>query len=168
MHQPEYYTSRPNLLRVAQEIATYKNPERVVNALTAMLAAYAGAEPPTPLPVPEGQTNNERFNALLNSCQNPRAVYDALAVFCGGWEGGGGMSRDELAKAFDCHPSFLEVQAAAGAFLKEISRYQDADDISRDIAIRCALAEVWRQGRIYERDRDTDVLLALSRQGVAV
>ena len=23
-------------------------------------------------------TNNERFNQLLNSCQNPRAVYNAL------------------------------------------------------------------------------------------
>lgn len=23
-------------------------------------------------------TNNERFNQLLNSCQNPRAVYSAL------------------------------------------------------------------------------------------
>ena len=23
-------------------------------------------------------TNNERFNAMLNSCQNPQAVYDAL------------------------------------------------------------------------------------------
>lgn len=31
--------------------------------------------------IPEGQTNNERFNALLNSCQNPRAVYNALAAF---------------------------------------------------------------------------------------
>ncbi len=81
MHQPEYYTSKPNLPRVAQEIATYKNPERVVNVLTAMLAAYTGAEPPAPLPVPEGRTNNEKFNAILNSCQNPRAVYDALAAF---------------------------------------------------------------------------------------
>ena len=69
---------------------------------------------------------------------------------------------------FDLHPSFLEVQAAAGAFLKEISRYQVATDISRETAIRCALAEVWRQGRIYERDRDTTALLELSRQGVAV
>lgn len=26
----------------------------------------------------QGMTNNERFNQLLNSCKNPRAVYDAL------------------------------------------------------------------------------------------
>lgn len=65
------------------------------------------------------------------------------------------MNQRELAAALDCHPSFLEVQAAAGAFMAEISRYQDADNISRDTAIRCALAEVWRQGRIYERDRDS-------------
>lgn len=25
-----------------------------------------------------GMTNNERFNAMLNACQNPRAVYAAL------------------------------------------------------------------------------------------
>ncbi|MDE7261143.1 MAG: hypothetical protein K2N78_03645 [Oscillospiraceae bacterium] len=52
-----------------------------MNALSAVLAAYAGAEPPAPLPVPEGRTNNERFNALLNSCQHPRAVYDTLLAF---------------------------------------------------------------------------------------
>ena len=80
-HPPEYYTSRPNLLRVAQEIATYKNPERVVNVLSATLAARAEAASPAPLPAPEVQTNNEKFNAILNSCQHPRAVYDALAAF---------------------------------------------------------------------------------------
>ena len=79
MHQPEYYTSRPNLLRVAQEIATYKNPDRVVNTLSAVLAARAGAE--TPAQLPEGRTNNEKFNAILNSCQHPGAVYDALMAF---------------------------------------------------------------------------------------
>lgn len=26
-------------------------------------------------------TNNEKFNALLNSCQHPQAVYDALLAF---------------------------------------------------------------------------------------
>ena len=71
-------------------------------------------------------------------------------------------------KAFDCHPSVLEVQAAAGAFLMEMRRYQGADNISHDTAIRCALAEVWRQGRIYERDRNTAALLAISRREVAV
>lgn len=73
-----------------------------------------------------------------------------------------------LEKAFDCHPSVLEVEAAAAAFLMEVSRYQGADNISRDTAIRCALAEVWRQGRIYERDRDIAALLRLSRQEVSV
>lgn len=28
----------------------------------------------------QSMTNNERFNQLLNSCTNPRAVYDALLV----------------------------------------------------------------------------------------
>ena len=87
MHQLEYYTSRPNLLRVAQEIATYKNPERVVNMLSAVLAARAEAASPAQLP--EGRTNNEKFNAILNSCQHPRAVYDALAAFTEAGKGGG-------------------------------------------------------------------------------
>lgn len=77
----EYYINKPNLLRVAQEIAACKNPERVANMLMAMLEAYARAEPPTPLPVPESQTNNERFNAMLNRCQHPRAAYNALYAF---------------------------------------------------------------------------------------
>lgn len=71
-------------------------------------------------------------------------------------------------KQFDCYPSVLEVQAAAGAFLLAVSRYQGADHISRDTVIRCALAEVWRQGRLYERDRDTAALLELSRMEAAV
>lgn len=37
-------------------------------------------KPPAPLPAPEGRSNNEKFNALLNSCENPRAVYNALAA----------------------------------------------------------------------------------------
>lgn len=80
-HPLEYYTRKPNLLRVAREIASYENPDCVVKALFQMLAGCAGTEPPAPLPVPEGQTNNEKFNALLNSCQNSRAVYNALAAF---------------------------------------------------------------------------------------
>lgn len=78
-HPPEYYTSRPNLLRVAREIAAMEHPERAVEALGAVLADSHEKEPPASLP--EGQTNNERFNALLNSCQNPRTVYNALLAF---------------------------------------------------------------------------------------
>ena len=71
--------AKPNLMRVASELASYGDASRpVTNALAQVLAAYAGAEPPAPLPEPDGQTNNERFNALLNSCENPRAVYNAL------------------------------------------------------------------------------------------
>lgn len=31
-------------------------------------------------------TNNERFNALLNSCRNPRAIYNALAALTTGMQ----------------------------------------------------------------------------------
>lgn len=77
-YTPEHYADKPNLLRLARVIAAGRNPERVVNALFQMLANCAGTEPPAPFP--EGQTNNERFNDLLNSCQNPQAVYDMLAA----------------------------------------------------------------------------------------
>ena len=69
-----------------------------------------------------------------------------------------------LMTAFDRHPSFLEAEAAAGAFLAAVARYQGTGYFSQDTIVRCALAEVWRQGRIYERDRDTAALLALSRR----
>ena len=76
--------AKPNLMRVASEIASYGDASRpVANALIQVLAAYAGAEPPAPLPEPDGQTNNERFNALLNSCENPRAVYNVLLAIAG-------------------------------------------------------------------------------------
>ena len=70
-------------------------------------------------------------------------------------------------KEFDSHPSSLEVHAAAAAFLRKVNSYQGCD-ISRESLMYCALAEVWRQGRIYERDHDTAALIELSRWGVSV
>lgn len=82
-HPPEYYASKPNLLRVAQEIAKMDHPGRVVNVLFQVLAGHAETEPPAPLPA--SQTNNERFNAILNSCQHPRAIYNALYALAPGY-----------------------------------------------------------------------------------
>lgn len=79
-HPPEYYADKPNLVRLAREISSSKHPKQLLNALDIILSAYAqGRQAQAPLP--EGQTNNERFNALLNSCQNPRGVYNALSAF---------------------------------------------------------------------------------------
>lgn len=79
MNIPEKYRDRPNLWRLAVELSKLDNPERTVNALFSAISAYAGTEPPAPLP--EGRSNNERFNAVLNNCQRARAVYDALSAF---------------------------------------------------------------------------------------
>lgn len=71
---PARYANKPRLYRLACELSTYENPYRVLNALKAILST--GAK--------EGggnMSNNERFNQLLNSCQNPRAVYSALQAF---------------------------------------------------------------------------------------
>lgn len=38
------------------------------------------------LALPEGEDNNQKFNALLNSCQNPRAIYNALAALTPGMQ----------------------------------------------------------------------------------
>ena len=67
--QEKEMTKRPNLLRVSQELTAYEDPDRVLAALGAML----GKEP-----LPEGQTNNEKFNTLLNRCGHPRDVHHML------------------------------------------------------------------------------------------
>lgn len=79
-HPPEYYAEKPNLVRLAKEISSSKHPEQLLNALAIILSdSDQGRQAQAPLP--EGQTNNERFNTLLNSCQNPRDVYNALSAF---------------------------------------------------------------------------------------
>lgn len=66
---------------------------------------------------------------------------------------------------FDLGPSVLEVQAAKMVFKKHLSSF--ADDVNcgairSETAVVCALAEVWRQGRKYQRDQDRAVLLELA------
>lgn len=39
MKIPEKYANRPNLYRLACELSTYENPDRVLNALKAVLSA---------------------------------------------------------------------------------------------------------------------------------
>lgn len=69
---------------------------------------------------------------------------------------------------FDLSPSFVEVQAAKAVFKKRLSTF--AADVNRgtmrpETAVSCALAEVWRQGRKYKRDRDQDALMELAGMG---
>ena len=66
---------------------------------------------------------------------------------------------------FDLHPSLAEVEAAKAVFKKHLREF--ADDVNRgtmrpETAVDCALAEVWRQGRKYQRDQDHDALLELA------
>lgn len=70
---------------------------------------------------------------------------------------------------FDLSPSFLEVQAAKNAFKKRLSSLVDevnCGNMRPETAIDCALAEVWRQGRKYQRDRDHVALCELAGIGV--
>lgn len=71
---------------------------------------------------------------------------------------------------FDLHPSFVEVQAAKAVFMKKLqqnrqyTRYQPGTQqyMSPETVVACALAEVWRQGRKFQRDQDHDALLELA------
>ena len=76
----EYYASGPNLMRLAKELATYEDPDRdrVLNALGAMLAEYKGTKTPETNKASDTKDNNQKFNDLLNSCKDPRAMYNAL------------------------------------------------------------------------------------------
>ena len=71
----------------------------------------------------------------------------------------------------DLNPSALEVQAAKAVFLREVrenrkyTRYQPGTQpyTSPETVVASALAEVWRQGRKYQRDQDGVALLELAR-----
>mgnify|MGYP006906610270 CR=1 FL=1 len=75
---------------------------------------------------------------------------------------------------FDLHPSFMEVQAAKAVFMMKLqenrqrTRYQPEAQLymSPETVVACALAEVWRQGRKYQRDRDNAALRELAGIGV--
>lgn len=69
---------------------------------------------------------------------------------------------------FDLSPSVIEVRAAKAAFKKRLNSF--AEDIAcgtmrPEAAVSCALAEVWRQGRRYQRDQDKKALWGLSGSG---
>ncbi len=78
-----------------------------------------------------------------------------------------------LPEKLDLNPSFLEVQAAKAIFLKELRRnvrythLQPGSPLymSPKVMTACALAEVWRQGRKFQRDHDTAALVEFARMG---
>lgn len=78
-----------------------------------------------------------------------------------------------LPERLDLNPSFLEVQAAKAIFLKEFrrnARYARLHPgsslyMSPEVVTACALAEVWRQGRKFQRDHNTAALVEFARTG---
>lgn len=71
---------------------------------------------------------------------------------------------------FDLVPEITEVQAAKAVFLKKLrqnrpyTRYQPGAPLymSPETAVSCALVEVWRQGRKYQRDANKAELFELA------
>ena len=82
----------------------------------------------------------------------------------------------EIREKLDLHPSFAEVQTAKAVFLRWLEEHEDVitlpesdpQHMSRNVAMSCALAEVWRQGRRYQRDQDSSKLLELAGMEVKV
>ena len=76
----EKMRSRPNLARIALELASYggADADRVIDGL--MFLFSARAKKPAE-PAPAAADNNQRFNDLLNHCEDPRKVYNALSAF---------------------------------------------------------------------------------------
>ncbi|MEY8319130.1 hypothetical protein AALB19_17715 [Oscillospiraceae bacterium 50-58] len=82
----------------------------------------------------------------------------------------------EIREMLDLNPSFAEVQAAKAVFLERLKHYAPAASLpegdpgymSKDTLLSCALAEVWRQGRWYQRDQDSGKLMELAGMGAAV
>lgn len=68
----ELKAKKPNLWRIAEEIASYGDSAvPVLTGLTAMLAYKAPVQP-------ENTDNNQKFNDLLNNCKYPLAMYSTL------------------------------------------------------------------------------------------
>lgn len=73
---------------------------------------------------------------------------------------------------FDLYPSVLEVEAARAVFVRGLLENEEDVRLPNDhpchmspyIALSCALSEVWRQGRIFQRDQDAKALYALASQ----
>lgn len=82
----------------------------------------------------------------------------------------------EIREMLDLNPSFAETRAAKAAFLQWLKAHEavislpesDPQHMSRDVAMSCALAEVWRQGRRYQRDQNNAALMALAGLEVGV
>lgn len=79
-------------------------------------------------------------------------------------------NTEAVLERLDLNPGYIEVQAAKAAFmgrLRECEPYTrlpkgSAGYMSPECAVACALAEVWRQGRKYQRDRNDVALAALA------
>lgn len=69
---------------------------------------------------------------------------------------------------FDLWPSCMEVQAAKAVFLGQVALYSQDSDMSPNTIMASALAEVWRQGRRYQRDQNTAALRKLAGMEVSV
>lgn len=82
-------------------------------------------------------------------------------------------NTEAVMERLDLNPGYIEVRAAKAAFtgrLLECEPYTrlpecSAGYMSPECAVACVLAEVWRQGRKYQRDQDKTVLMGLAGMG---
>lgn len=73
--------------------------------------------------------------------------------------------------SLDLSPSVLEVDAARAAFMLRLQDLFDdveAGRMSAECAVINALSCVWRQGKLYQRDKDTSALMELIEAGIGL
>ncbi len=77
-----------------------------------------------------------------------------------------GIASNAKTLDFDLWPSVLEVKQATDIFLCYVNQRaeltglspQDPAYMSNDTLMRCAIAEVWRLGKIYQRNKERERL----------
>ena len=66
-------------------------------------------------------------------------------------------ARQSWARFFDLSPTVWEVNQAKRVFAETVKRYENCPDMAKETIIACAIAEVWRSGRMYQREKEAAV-----------
>lgn len=58
----------------------------------------------------------------------------------------------------DFYPSLYEVELANHAFRRELSKFEESEDLpaefTRNIAVRCSVAKGWERARMYQEEME--------------
>lgn len=61
-------------------------------------------------------------------------------------------------RAINFYPSLHEVELANHAFRRELSKFEESEDLpkefTKNIAVRCSIAKVWERARMYQEEME--------------